>query len=134
MKFPGNFRNFPQNLPEIFTTFCNFYEFHSQNFYILHKNFINNYYIYKIYPTISTDQNCWSVYIYERRKIWVSGADKNCIINFWCIAKKPTSALLPDSEFTNQNCHSVYTKEHRKIWVSGADKNCIINFWCISRK
>ncbi len=69
MKFPQNFRkfyrkfpwnfprifgNFPQNLPEIFTTFCNSYEFYSQNFYILSKNVINNYYMYKIYPTIST--------------------------------------------------------------------------------
>ncbi len=40
------FRNCPQNLPEIFTTFHNSYEFHSQNFYILRKNFIDNYYIY----------------------------------------------------------------------------------------
>ncbi len=46
LNFPGIFRNFLQNLPEIFTTFCNSYELHSQNFYILRKNFINNNYIY----------------------------------------------------------------------------------------
>ncbi len=67
--FPWIFGNFPQNLAEIFTTFRNFYEFHSQNFYILRKNFINNYgiLVYKIYPTILTDQNCWNINTYERR-------------------------------------------------------------------
>ncbi len=40
------FGNFPQNLPEIFTAVCNSYEFHSEHFYILSKNFINNYFIY----------------------------------------------------------------------------------------
>ncbi len=44
MKLPGIFRNFPRNLPEIFT-FRNSYEFHSKNFYILRNNFINNYYM-----------------------------------------------------------------------------------------
>ncbi len=35
-----------------------------------------------------TDQNCWNIYTYESRKILVSGADKNCIITFWCISRK----------------------------------------------
>ncbi len=83
MKFLRNFGNFPQNLPKIFTTFRNFCKFHSQHFYILRKNFINNNY-YKIYPTISTDQNCRNVCTYEIR---FSGADKNCIIIFWCISR-----------------------------------------------
>ncbi len=74
------FGNFPKNLHEIFATVRNYYEFHSQNFYNLRKNFINNYYAYKIYPTISTDQNWQNVYTYELRKIRVSAAEKNCII------------------------------------------------------
>ncbi len=92
MKFPWNFLgifgNFSQNLPKIFTTFCNSYKFYSQIFYILRKNFVNNYYIYKIYPTISTDQNYDNVYTFELRKIQVSGTDKNSIITFWCISRK----------------------------------------------
>ncbi len=44
--------------------------------------------MYKIYPTISTDQNCGNVCTYERRKIRVSGADKNCIITFCSILRK----------------------------------------------
>ncbi len=39
--FPGIFGNCSQNLPEILTIFHNSYKFHSQNFYILRKNFIN---------------------------------------------------------------------------------------------
>ncbi len=91
MKFPWNspgiFGNLPQNLPEIFT-FRNSYEFYYQNFYILRKDVMNNYHVYKIYPIISTDQNCRNIYTYERRKIWVSGADKNCINIFLCISRK----------------------------------------------
>ncbi len=75
MKFPRNFLKLSSNLPETFT-FCNFYEFHSENSYIFRKYFINNYYIlYKIYP-------------YKCRQIWVSGADKNFFITFWCISWK----------------------------------------------
>ncbi len=77
--------NFPQNLPEIFT-FLNSYEFHSHNFYILCKNFINNYScIYKLYSTIPPDQNCRNVYTNECRKIWVSGAEK---IIQWVVIKR----------------------------------------------
>ncbi len=43
MELPHNFRKPSQKLT--FTTFRNSYEFHSQNYYILRKNFINNYYI-----------------------------------------------------------------------------------------
>ncbi len=35
----------------------------TQNFYILCQNFRNNYYIHKIYSTISTDQNCPGMFI-----------------------------------------------------------------------
>ncbi len=108
------FGNFPQNLPEIFI-FCNSYEFHSQNFYILPKNFINNYYIYKIYPTISTDHNCCKVCTYECRKIWVSGAVKNCIITFWCISRKQIvcSYRIPNSRMTGETILSTCTKFRR---------------------
>ncbi len=44
--------------------------------------------IYKIYPTISIDQNCRTVYTYERGKKLVSDVDKNCIIAFCCISRK----------------------------------------------
>ncbi len=96
MKFPQNFRK-TQNLPEIFATFRNSYEFHSQIFYISLKTFINNYYIYKIYPTTLTDQNCGTVYTYECRKIRVSGAHHH-LLGYY---KKMTSVLLPDSKFAN---------------------------------
>ncbi len=108
MKFTQNFRNLSSNLLEIFTTFHNSYELHSQNFYILHKKLINNYYIYKNYPAISTDQNCPKVYTYDRRKIWVRGADKNCFITYLLVYfKKTTSTLLPDSEFANGKIDSL---------------------------
>ncbi len=44
--------------------------------------------MYKIYPKISTDQNCPNVYTYERRKIGVSSSDNNCIITFRYTSRK----------------------------------------------
>ncbi len=95
--FHGIFGNFPHNSSEIFTTFCNSYEFHSQNFYILHKNFINNYYICKIYPTISTYQNCQKVYMHMYIGKYGLVVLMNCIITFWCILRKqlPCSYRTP---------------------------------------
>ncbi len=119
-EFPWNipriFGNCPQNLPEIFTTFRNSYKFHSQNFYFLRKNFINSNYIYKIYPTISTDQNCRNIYTNERRKIRVNGADKNCIITFWCISKKwlAGSYRIPNSQIRLMRSATVW----KKVWKS----------------
>ncbi len=130
--FPGIFRNFPQNLLEIFT-FHNSYEFHSQHFSILRKNFINNYYIYiyKIYPTMSTDQNCRSSYTNECRKIRVSSSDKNCIITFWCISRKPLahSDWIPNSRIlSNRSSPSTLYMARNWDWQQG-DSPCD----CLSR-
>ncbi len=158
--FSGIFWNFPQNWPEIFTTFRNSYEFHSQNFDILptQKFFINNYYIYKIYPTISTDQNCPNVYTYERRKIQVSSADKNCIITFWCSIRRnrlsrsywiPKSPIIWCNFWTSNNvfCKNLENsavvtrmlpKTGRKLQnfgnKNGQSLNFVLNLSIISKK
>ncbi len=80
--FPAIFRNFPQNLLKIFTTFRNSYEYHSQNFYILSKNFLNNYYIY-----INLSNNFDRPKLPEHRKIWLFDTDEN-YITFWYISRK----------------------------------------------
>ncbi len=79
-------RNFPQNFPEIFTTFRNSCEFHSQNFYILCKIFINNYYIYiKLIRQFQQFKIARMFIHMNVGKYGVSGADKNCIMTFGVI-------------------------------------------------
>ncbi len=82
------FGNFPQNLQEYSQHFVIPTNFTLKIFIFYTKISWIIIIIYKIYPTISTDQNCQNVYAYERRKIWVSGADKRCIITVWCISRK----------------------------------------------
>ncbi len=64
--------------------------------------------IYKIYPTISKDQNCRNIYTYEWRKIRVSVADKNCTITFWCISRKrlARSYWIPNSRIIQSHTNA----------------------------
>ncbi len=119
------FGNFSQTLLEIFT-FPNSYEFHPQNFYILRKNFINNYYYY-IY--IKFIQQFWQIKIagmFIHMNVGKYGfVVLNCIITFWCISRKELecSNRTPNSRIVyvhlklcpEKHAHSLNTAAMRQI-------------------
>ncbi len=76
--FPVIFGNFPQNLSEIFRTFRNSYEFHSQNSYILGENCLKFFQKFsKYFPNISKILFKFYSYEFHSQNFYI--LCKNCL-------------------------------------------------------